>query len=176
MYFLLLILFIIAALIIVLIFKPLVISFYLDTDKMDMHALARWHPIRIEAKIINYRIFMRVFLFSKRIYARFLKSQKEKRSKTDLFRAMALSDTMIKISYGLNEPYLTGVFSGAAHFIKSLISTADIELEPEFIPENEFLRIKANTSLNIGRTLLNLLKLKFKNARRRKNYGSAEFS
>lgn len=174
MYLLLLFLFIVAAIIIAVFLEPVAISFFLDTNKMDMHTTARWIPfIKIEARVINYRLFITVYFFRKKIYARFMKPGKKGKSRKALFEAMALSNTSAKISYGFNEPFLTGIFSGATDFIASLIISADIELEPEFIPENEFLRMTAKTYLNAGKTLINMLKSKFQNAKRRRNYGPA---
>lgn len=174
MFFLLLLLFIIAIIIIVVFFEPIVISFFLDTNKMDMHATVKWIPfIRIEGRVINYRLFITAYFFRKKIYAKFMKPREKGKSRKALFESMELSNTSAQITYGFNEPHLTGVFCGAADFIGSLIRSADIELEPVFIPENEFLRITAKTYLNAGRTLINMLSTKFRNTRRRKSYGSA---
>lgn len=174
MYFLLLFLFLIAAIVMAIFFEPVSILFFLDTDKMDMHTSVKWIPfIRIEARVNHYRPFITVYFFRTKIYAGFLKQGKKSKSRKALFETMALSNTSAKISYGLSEPYLTGLFCGAADFIAVLIRSADIALEPEFIPENEFLKISAKTQLNAGKTFINMLRKNIQNSRRRNNYGSA---
>ena len=63
------------------------------------------------------------------------------------------------------------IFVAAADFAAALVKTADIELEPEFRPDNEFLRIEAATDLNAGKTLFNMLRKKITG--RRESYGTA---
>jgi len=175
MFFLLLLLIIAAAVLVAVFLKPVAISFLFDTNEMVMYAAAGWMRfVWVEARIIDYHLYITVFLFRKKIYAGFRKSRKKGRSVTAFFESMSLSNTSARISYGFYEPHLTGVFSAAADFAAALIRTADIELEPEFSPESEFLRIEAATHLNAGQTLFNMLKKKI--TRRRKNYGSAQLN
>ncbi|NLA87396.1 MAG: hypothetical protein GX847_09010 [Clostridiales bacterium] len=177
MLFLLLLLLIATAFITAFFLNPVAVSFLLDTDQMDMLATASWKPlVRAEARIINYRLFVTVYLRRIRIYAGFIKPQKKGRSGKAFFESMDLSNTAVRISCGLHEPHLTGLFSGAADFATALVRTADIELEPVFTPCNEFLRIDAKTELNAGKTLFNMLRKKFAQIRRRNNYGSTQFN
>lgn len=174
MFFLLLLLTIAAAVLVAVFFKPVAVSFIFDTNEMDMYATAGWMRfVRVEARIIDYRLHITVFLLRKKISSGFVKSGKKGRPAA-LFESMSLSNTTAKISYGFNEPHLTGIFSAAADFAAALIKTADIELEPEFQTDNEFLRIEAATDLNAGKTLFNMLKKKITG--RRRNYGTAKFN
>ncbi|MEL4106471.1 hypothetical protein AAFA46_06500 [Oscillospiraceae bacterium WX1] len=152
--------------------EPVRISFFLDTDGPDMHANARWtRNITIEARIIDYQLFLTCRLFRKKIFAQFLKKRgKNAKSGANIFKALALSDSDVKISYGLSEPSLTGIFCAVADFFAALIQNVGIELEPDFFPEREYLHVKAGTSLNLGNTAINLIKSKF--LKRRKKYGS----
>ncbi len=177
MYFLLLLLSLLAVVIIAAFFEPVVISFFFDTNEMDMYAVARWIPfIRIVARIIEFRLHITVFVLRKKMVAGFMKPSKKSRSKKKLFDTLALSNTSATISYGFNEPYLTGIFCTAAEFAATLIRSADIALEPVFYTENDFLKISAKTELNTGKTLINMLRTKFISTRRRKNYGPAELN
>lgn len=166
-----LVILLLAILVTAIFIEPMRISFFLDTDRLDMHANARWtRNITLEARIIDYHMFLTCWLFRKKIFARFLKRGKKVKSRENLFKALALSDSEVKISYGLSEPSLTGIFCAVADFAVALIRNVGIELEPDFFPEREFLHVKAVTSLNLGDTVLNLIKSKF--TKRRKNYGS----
>ena len=177
MYILLFLLIIAAAVLVAVFFKPVVIAFLLDTNHMDMYATADWMPsIRVEIRIIDYRLSVTVSLFRKNIYTGFLKHEKKGRAEKLLIESLQLSNTAVKIAYGFQEPYLTGIFSAAADFAAALIRTADIELAPVFNAGNDFLRIDAKTELNAGKTLINMLRKKFARTGRRKNYGSAQFN
>ncbi|NMA24800.1 MAG: hypothetical protein GX936_03945 [Clostridiales bacterium] len=171
MFLLLLPLIIAAAVLIAVFLKPVAVSFVFDTNEMDMYATAEWMRfVRVEARIIDYRLHITVFLFRKKISSGFVKPGKKGR-RSALIESMSLSNTSAKISYGFHEPHLTGIFGAAADFAAALVKTADIELEPEFRPDNEFLRIEAATDLNAGKTLFNMLRKKITG--RRERYGTA---
>jgi hypothetical protein len=166
-----LIIILLAILAVVVFLEPVRITFLLDTDRLDMHAIARWAPFAaLEARIIDYRLFVTVRLFGKKIVARYMKKDGNKKPRASHFEALALSGTTVKISCGLSEPHLTGIFCAAADFAGALIRDVGIELEPEFFPDREFLHLEAATSLNIGRTIIRLIKASI--LRRRNNYGS----
>lgn len=139
-----------------------------------MCAAARWMPFRIEARVRDFRVFISVLFFGKRIYNGYMKQRKKSRKGKAVYEALDLSNTRAKISYGFNEPYLTGIFCAASGFGTVLFRSADIELDPVFFPEDEFLRIDAGTDINAGKTLVNMLKNKIANTGRRKNYGPAQ--
>jgi hypothetical protein len=167
-----LVIFLLAILFAAVFLEPVRIHFYLDTDELDMHATARWTSmLSLNARVINYRLFITVRLFGKKVSAQFLKKGKKARTGTNIFEALALSDTRVEVSYGLNDPFLTGIFCAAADFAGALMRNAGITLEPDFLPDSEFLRVAAATSLNIGDTIVNLVKLKLR--KRRTKYGSA---
>jgi hypothetical protein len=173
MFILLLLLILIIAVIIAVFVKPVAVSFLLDTNQMDMHAQATWMPVKVEASVKDYRLFIRVLLFRKKVYAGFLKPGKKRRKGRVQLEALDLSNTRAFVAYGFNEPYLTGIFSAAADITASLLNAADIELEPAFIPDNEFLKIEARTDLNAGKTLIRILRKKLQRTGRKTHYGSA---
>jgi len=174
MYFLLLFLSIIAVLLIAIFFEPVAISFSLDTNKMDMNMSAKWMRfIRVETRVVNYRLFITVYFLGKKIGAGFKRPKKKGMSGKELAGSLHLSRTRANISYGFREPFLTGIFCAVADFAASLIESADIALQPEYVPENEYLIITAKSELNAGKTLINMLRIKTAKTRRRKNYGPA---
>jgi hypothetical protein len=87
-----------------------------------------------------------------------------------MIKALNLHDTRINVRYGLNQPQLTGIFCAAAGLFDSLSSDARVEVIPDFVPVNEFIRVEGETTLNTRKTLMNMIKLKFK--KRRKIYGT----
>jgi hypothetical protein len=152
---------IIAFIIIAVFYAPVKIYCLLDTEIPDMSIRASWLSfLRVTARVIEYRLYIQVFLFNLNIVSRYLKSKGKRQRPADLIRAPELHGTEIKIRYGLNEPNLTGIFFSAAEFIAALIDGARVEIYPDFLPIIEFLRVEAATNLNIGRTVLNLAQLK----------------
>ncbi len=168
MYILLFILIVIAAAVLIMLITPVKIYFHLDTDEMDMHINAEWtRAILTEIRIINRRLFINVSLFGRKIMSRYLKSK----PRPDMIKAMNLRDTRINVRYGLNQPQLTGVFCAAAGLFNSLFSDARVEVIPDFVPVNEFIRVEGETTINTRKTLMSMIKLKF--TKRRKIYGTA---
>lgn len=157
---------------------PVRISFLLDTTKEEMTIGGRClGVIRIEGTVSGGRIQVMVRLFSIRIYSGCPKAKRGRRklSVRSLLDAAALAGTRVRFTYGSTEPHRTGFFCAAGEFIRTLLRTADVAVEPVFLPENEFLTVEASTRLNVGKTLLNLLaaRLHTKKPRRRHRYGSA---
>jgi len=153
--------------------KPVKVSFLLDSEKMYMHVLMTWLPLlRVEAKTINLRPRVSVYLFGKKVSSGFMR--KRKTSGSDLIRALSLENTRIKTYYGLSEPHFTGILFGALNFVSSVVESYALEQYPEFVPAEEYLRVEAESDLNAGRTIVNLMKLR--KSRRRKNYGSVGFN
>lgn len=155
--------------------KPVKISFLLDSDKIDMHVSMTWLPLlKIEAKTIHLRAHISVYIFSKKIISKFIK--KRRGVDKSVLKALSLQNTCIRTFYGLNEPHLTGMLYGAIGFISSLIEIEALEQFPEFVPINEYLRIEANSKLNVGKTIVNLIQIKFEKSKGRKNYGSVKLN
>lgn len=145
---------------------PVKISSYLDVSMEDVYAQATWSFVNAEFKLIGNQALLCVFLFKVKIFSRFLnrksKRKEHKRSAIQVFKALRLNNTALDINYGFNEPYLTGIFFVLFDFIASVINIAEVGLYPDFLPEAEFLRIKAKTNLSIGETIINLSRQKMK--------------
>ena len=160
------------ALVVILVFtQPVRISFILDTDRLDMHALARWTPVTaLEARIVDSRLHVTVRLFGRKILARVIRRGARQGTAASMYKALAISGTTVNIACGLNAPHLTGYICAAAEAAGALVNSAGIEIEPDFFPDREYIRLRAATSLNIGRTLVNLIRASL--FKRRKRYGS----
>ncbi|NMA38515.1 MAG: hypothetical protein GX942_09475 [Papillibacter sp.] len=168
MYFLLLFLFIAVILLVSAFYEPVAVSFLLDTDRMDMHAKALWMRfIKVEAKPLEFSVYITVYIFNKKIYSGLVKRKNKKISKRDMLKSLKLSDTAISIRYGITNPFLLGIFSAAAGIISSLISARLVELEPCFVTGTEYLTIAGKTKIMTGKTLINMLRIKLNNTRRK---------
>jgi hypothetical protein len=148
---LMLVLLLAAVLIIAAFTEPVRIRFQLDSSVMDMRAQIKWLVVRAEARVIDYKVHLEVYAAGLRVYSDFLK-KKGRQGGAALWqnasklsakvKALDLQDTRIRISYGLNEPLLTGIFCAAIAFIEELLQYADIEQSPEFCRRANFSALK----------------------------------
>jgi hypothetical protein len=174
-----------AALLFIAVFtKPVHVFFHLDSSEMDMRAWFKWLFVRAEADVIDYKVHLEVYLAGWRVFSDVLKKKGRQDRTTHMstsaqyaskFNALDLHDTRVRMSYGFNEPQFTGIFCAAGCFIDTLLQDAEIEQYPDFLPDSEFLKIEAETNVNAGKTLLNMVQSKFHGERRRKNYGTIKF-
>jgi hypothetical protein len=159
----------IVAIIFAVYFIPVKIRFLLDTDDMDMRVSATWLSfVKADARVFQRKVFIRVYLFGLKIVSRFLGGEVNDRPTRSLIQAMALHDVTVKVRYGLNEPGLTGIFNAALGFVGTLIRGADVRLYPDYMPDNEFMRIEAAANLYAGRTVENWIATRLKTNQKEK--------
>lgn len=156
---------------------PMKVSFLFDSSEMIIIVSTSWTHLlkaKIDIDMVNYRVRLLIVLFKKTI----LNKLTDKRKNIDSLslRALSFNDTHIRAFYGLAQPHFTGFLHGALCFINSLTEIVSVELIPNFIPVTEYLRIEAYTKFNIGKTILNFVKLKYKQLKREKYNGSVKFS
>jgi hypothetical protein len=169
----------IATFVLLLFTAPVRISFLLDSDTMIMQAFISWISVlRIKAEVVNLKVRISVTLFNKKIISKPLKRRRNAGniSYSTIRNALDLQHTKIRIFYGLSKPHLTGLFCGAVNFISALIKSETIEQYPDFIPSEEFLRIEASTTLNAGKTLSNLIKLRLNEKKRSRYHGPVKLN
>jgi hypothetical protein len=167
MYFLLFIVLLAAVLAYLIFEKPVGVYFLLDSDEMEMMVRATWlGSIRSDIRIVEQRPHINIFFGNRRIYSKTMEKNKTHDGSGRLhLKALRLSDTKIKTFYGLAEPHLTGILYGATEFIASFAVAAEIMQFPDYVPDREYLRIEAETRLNIGATIVSLISLKFRKRR-----------
>lgn len=149
---------------IILIFAVAIrLTFILDTDKEDMKVTLIWlYPfIKLIVKMENARPLLIVCLFKKKVYERILKKKRRKRDNMELVRLAKTEDFNVTASYGFVDPATTGVTCAGINIISNLIG-ANINNRPNFMPQNNYVYLNANASVNVGQTLVNLIKAKFK--------------
>lgn len=141
---------------------PLKLRFYLNTDTADAHASAAWPFMKTEVTLMDGRVFLCVFLFKFRIFSRLLKHhQKEpKTSVIQTLKALELNKTTLDIEYGLNEPYFTGMLYVMIDYFAAVFNIAEVNINPDFLPDTEYMTIDANADLHVASTIMNFLKEK----------------
>ncbi len=159
----------IVAIILAVYFIPVKVRFLLDTDDMDMRVSATWLSfVKADARVVERRAFLRVYLFGLKIVSRFLEGEVRDRPTMSLIQAMELHDVTVNVRYGLNEPGLTGIFNAAFGFIGTFFRGADVRLYPDYLPDSEFMRIEAAANLYAGRTAENRIAARHKTNQKEK--------
>jgi hypothetical protein len=170
---------VLAALIAAVLISPVHISFLFDTVKEEMAVRAGWLGfVGMTGTVIEGRIHITVCLWHTRVYAGYPKRRRKKGSAQAMLGDLALSGTRVRFTYGSSEPHKTGLFCAAGEIIRALLQTAEVDIDPVFITPEDFLTIEAETWLNLGKTLLNMIetRLHITKKRRRHDYGSAELN
>ncbi|MCX7614381.1 MAG: hypothetical protein N2Z65_01335 [Clostridiales bacterium] len=174
MYFLLFVLLIFVISGILLFLRPVIISFILDTDHDEIHATGCWlYPfLKVSVHIKNAPV-LSVFLFHRKIYSKPVKRKKKKDFKRS-FQSLHLTNTYLKVNYGLNNPFYTGTMYSVIGMIQSFLHIESISQIPDFLPNKEYVIVNAGAKLWIGKTILNDLRTKFpgKRKKRREYIGS----
>ena len=152
----------------------LAVSFLFDTNNNDMHVSMHWmYPfLKITVRMENSTPQISAYVFKKRILSKAV--QKKANKDISMLKAFKLQDVHITAYYGLNNPFSFGILCGVIEFIKALFPIEVLEQYPELMPLNEYVLIEARANLNIGKTLVNFVRLKTANRTiiRRNHYGS----
>lgn len=164
-----LILVLIIAVLVYLIFaRPVELSFWLSSGETDMELHVSWlRFLRAIVKRVNSRTHVAAYVFKGRIYSGFLKKT-GKGFNSEVIKALSLSDTEVKTSYGLSGPHITGILFGVLSAVASVVGLERFEQYPEFFSGEEYLQIEGSSKLNIGRTVANYVRSKLKKRKRRK--------
>lgn len=143
---------------------PIKINSNFELSTEDVYAQAAWSFIKAELNLIDGKAFLRVFLFKIKVFSKFLRRRRKKaqRSAFQVFKSLSLSNTSLDVSYGFNEPFATGFFPVILNFIAVIFNITEISFYPNFLPEAEFLKIKVETNLSIGETIINLSRQRIK--------------
>ncbi len=166
MYLFILLIILLAGFIYLLFVMPLKVDFLLDSDEMKMMAAISWlQAIRADVQVFDRSPHISFYFHGRRIFSTNLTS-KRKTDKNSL-GALSFQNTRIRTFYGLKQPHLTGIFYAASAFLASFANSAVFEQYPEYVPQKEYLRIEAQTDINLGKSALNLIKQKFSGIKRR---------
>ncbi len=131
--------------------------FYMDTDCFCFKVV--WRKIfKMEAELKGIGMHISIYLLNLRI-----RSGQIIRGKSGLSmrKALSIDETYLKARYGLNTPYLTGLMLIPTSII-GMSNMDSFELIPDFFSNHEYIHVEGGTKLNIGKTIINILRLKEK--------------
>ena len=107
---------------------------------------------------------MEVYLFNLSIYKKVLKAGKHKVNlrefnKMKLLRNAELKDIDVRVSYGFPDPSVTGMAYGVLGIISQFVNVDSLSQKADFFADEDYVEIFATANLNIGLTLVNLIKI-----------------
>ena len=79
--------------------------------------------------------------------------------------ALELKQANCEVFYGFSSPFFTGISAGFLPLIQSASSLASIIATPDFSSDHEYLVVNAQSELNFGKTIVNLLSNKKRSAK-----------
>jgi len=136
------------------------IAFTLDTRKEDMKLVLFWlYPfIKITAEGSMASPLLSVYLFKKKVYGSLMDVHGKTGRRTGLIKAASASNIRMDIDYGFRDPYITGITCGSINAVSELADFVELSQNPDFITDEDYVRLDATARVNIGNTVLNYLK------------------
>lgn len=156
------------------------LAFQVDTDRNDIHVLFYWlYPlITASVQMLNYSPHLDIYLLKMRVYSKNIQKRTDNAPKQwDFIKTIDFKDAYAQIRYGLENPFETSMASSMIGILQQYVNQISIQLYPDFVPDHEYVVIQAGAKLNIGKTLVNVLKLRnsLRKIKRSENYGSVQY-
>ncbi len=144
--------------------KPLKVSFLLDSNEMELHTLVLWKPVfMVKVRMVCSKPHITIYCFNLQVLSKIKQKRKNRKNQTiDIFRALDLKDTEVKLFYGISDPFITGILFTALAMINTMTKIETFEQFPSFCPNQDYLRLEGKTNINIGKTIINFVRLKSK--------------
>lgn len=139
------------------------IAFTLDTRKDDMRLVLFWlYPfIKILAEGSMTSPALTVYLFRKKVYGGLMDTHKHAGgNRTELIKAACASDIRMDVNYGFRDPYITGITCGSINAASELADFMELSQNPDFMADEDYIRLDATANINMGNTILNYIKSK----------------
>lgn len=163
----------ISALIIIAFIYPIKVFLFLDCSKMILDLSIIWIiQINIKYNIETSRAALSTKFFGIKISRKF--TVRKKKYDKQVIKSLSLYDTEVKLFYGLNKPHLTAMAFVILYELACFVQVDLLEIVPDYVPTNEYLRIEAKANLNLGDTTAKFIKSKV--LERKNYYGSIKFN
>lgn len=161
------ILLIVGVVVILLFTIALRVKIVVDTCKTNLNMTLLWLHSFIKALVTieDSKPMLTLYLLNKKLFKRRLfkqriKSSKGKLSGMDFIKVLDSRDVHVNAQYGFRDPFNTGITCGAISAASQFINIDSINQLPDFITENDYIYLDAKANVNIGSTLIKLIKFK----------------
>lgn len=95
-------------------------------------------------------------LFKKRL----VKKVTSKGSASRLLKAAKVTNVDVSTSYGLEDPFATGIVYGAMNLAAAYLPRARIRLLPDFMSSETYVNVNADANFKLGQTIVSYIKNK----------------
>jgi hypothetical protein len=150
-----------------------------NTGNMEIRGSFLWLFPLFRADFIyeNLKPAIEIYLFNRKVYMRRLRFAKRRAGKTglsklEMIRSIALSDVDVKTSYGFFSPFATGIVCGTLGIITQYVNIDSFEQIPDFVAEDDYIYLDATAYLDVGSTLINLMRAYGKSSSNKVSYGT----
>lgn len=160
--------------------KLSVLAFQIDTSRNDMHLIIYWlYPLFMaKVEMLDYSPHLNIYVFKIRVYSKTMqRKRKQNQGLTEMFQLLALQDSYAKLYYGLNTPFNTAIAGGIIGLLNVFINNISVFQYPDFIPGDEYFVIQAGSKLNVGKTIVRFVRMKYfhNKMKRSDKYGSVQY-
>lgn len=173
MYLIFFLVLLISALILALFMELAYVTFGLNTDAQELLITVSWFRkavfVQFQQKGPSKKLSVHLSkqcILSRTIHPK----QRHGRNYWSDFHALSLEQARCHAFYGFSDPFLTGISSGFSPAVQSAVPNIPIEMTPDFFSDHAYLIVEAESKINPGKTLVNLLRNKI-DKRSNKNYG-----
>jgi predicted membrane protein len=138
------------------------IKLVIDSDKPEINMSLFWLNPFINAfvNIENTVPMLKVYLFKQLIMKKALKIRKKKYGGMELIKLSDPKDVHVNVQYGFRDPFTTGVTCGVINMASQFINIDSINQTPEFMSDDDYVHLDATAKVNLGSTLIKLIKTK----------------
>ena len=157
-----LILLVVVVLIILLFTVALKVKIVFDTYKTSLNMTLLWLHSFLKALVTieNTKPMLTLYLLNKKLFKRSLKSGRGNLKSMDLVKVVDYRDVHVDASYGFRDPFTTGITCGAINAALQGINIDSVNQTPDFATENDYIYLDARAKVNLGSTLVRLLRFK----------------
>ena len=160
------ILLIVLVIIILLFTVALKVKVVVDTCKTNLNMTFLWLHSFLKALVTieDTKPMVTLYLLNRKLFKRKLKTSKGKHegklSSMDFVKLVDCKDVHVNAQYGFRDPFTTGITCGAINAASQFINIDSINQVPDFATDNDYIYLDARAKVNMGSTLIKLLKFK----------------
>jgi hypothetical protein len=136
--------------------------FNLNNDNIYCNIFFLYPLLKIIINIEDTTPFIIVYIFKIKVYKKPLKIKKNTNTRINLYKAVNPNNIEMTTHYGFKDPFHTGIVCGAFSIIAGYINLAKIKQFPNFMASNDYIYVDAKANINIGNSIIYLVKNKFK--------------
>jgi hypothetical protein len=109
----------------------------------------------LQGELKDDRPVISAYFLNIRVWRKALDHANKKGRALDWLRAADVSDIQADARYSLRDPFVTGLVSGAAGAVLSIVQLDRLSYSPDFTALHSYAHVEVSARLRIGNTLLN---------------------